>query len=45
MLESRPDPEELARQLLALAERSAALFRDFPPFSESDLYAENGLPR
>lgn len=43
--EPKRNPEELARQLRALAERSAALFRDLPAFSENDLYDENGLPK
>lgn len=39
------NPEEVARQLRALAQYSAALFRDLPPFSEGDLYDESGVPK
>ena len=31
------------QRMKAISERSAALFRDAPPFSEDDLYDENGL--
>ena len=39
-------PEEAAallREVQAIAKRSAAKFKDAPPFSEDDLYDENGL--
>jgi hypothetical protein len=39
-------PEEIearVQAILAIAQRSAALLRDRPPFSEDDLYDENGL--
>ena len=32
------------QRIKAITERSAALFKDAPPFSEDDLYDENGLP-
>jgi hypothetical protein len=32
------------QRIHAIAERSAARFRDAPPFTEDDLYDENGLP-
>jgi transcriptional regulator with XRE-family HTH domain len=40
-------PEEIEaryQRIKAIAERSAARFRDAPPFSEDDLYDEDGLP-
>ncbi|HEY2621147.1 MAG TPA: helix-turn-helix domain-containing protein [Acetobacteraceae bacterium] len=40
-------PEEIEaryQRMRAISERSAALFRNAPPFSEDDLYDENGLP-
>lgn len=40
-------PEEIearVKAILAIAEESAALLKDAPPFSEDDLYDENGLP-
>jgi hypothetical protein len=40
-------PEEIEaryRRISAIAERSAARFKDAPPFTEDDLYDENGLP-
>jgi transcriptional regulator with XRE-family HTH domain len=40
-----PDEIEARYQRMkAISERSAALFRDAPPFSEDDLYDEDGLP-
>jgi len=39
------NPEKVYRKLRAIAERSAAQQAKLPPFSESDLYDENGLPR
>ena len=39
-------PEEVEaryQRISAIAEKSAALFKDTPPFSEDDLYDENGL--
>jgi transcriptional regulator with XRE-family HTH domain len=32
------------QRISAIAERSAARFKDAPPFTEDDLYDENGLP-
>ena len=32
------------QRISEIAERSAARFRDAPPFTEDDLYDENGLP-
>jgi transcriptional regulator with XRE-family HTH domain len=43
----RRTPEEIdarVRAILAIAAESAALLRDAPPFTEDDLYDENGLP-
>jgi transcriptional regulator with XRE-family HTH domain len=40
-------PEEVEaryQRIKAIAERAAAEFKDAPPFSEDDLYDENGLP-
>lgn len=40
-------PEEIEaryQRIKAIAERAAAEFRDAPPFTEDDLYDENGLP-
>jgi transcriptional regulator with XRE-family HTH domain len=40
-------PEEIEARVqaaLAIAARSAALLKDAPPFTEDDLYDENGLP-
>ncbi len=40
-------PEEIEARSQAdhaIAERSAARFKDAPPFTEDDLYDENGLP-
>jgi transcriptional regulator with XRE-family HTH domain len=40
-------PEEIEaryQRMTAIAERSAAEFNDAPPFTEDDLYDENGLP-
>jgi len=40
-------PEEIearVQRILAIAQESAALLRDSPPFSEDDLYDANGLP-
>jgi transcriptional regulator with XRE-family HTH domain len=40
-------PEEIEaryQRIKAIAARSAARFKDAPPFSEDDLYDENGLP-
>ncbi|HEY1933586.1 MAG TPA: helix-turn-helix transcriptional regulator [Acetobacteraceae bacterium] len=40
-------PEELEaryRAIMEIAERSAAKLKDAPPFTEDDLYDENGLP-
>jgi transcriptional regulator with XRE-family HTH domain len=40
-------PEEIEaryQRIKVITERSAALFKDAPPFSEDDLYDENGLP-
>lgn len=40
-------PEEIEaryQRIKAISERSAARFRDAPPFTEDDLYDENGLP-
>lgn len=34
---------DLLRAIQAIAARSAAKFKDAPPFSEDDLYDENGL--
>jgi transcriptional regulator with XRE-family HTH domain len=39
-------PEEIEaryQRITAIAEKSAALFKGTPPFSEDDLYDENGL--
>jgi transcriptional regulator with XRE-family HTH domain len=38
------DPESRYRELRAIAERSAAQLADLPPFSEADLYDDQGLP-
>ena len=38
------DPETLFKELWAIAERSAAYQATLPPFTEADLYDENGLP-
>ena len=32
------------QRIKAISERSAARFKDAPPFTEGDLYDENGLP-
>jgi hypothetical protein len=37
------DPE-LVADLMKIAEESARLLKDAPPFTEDDLYDENGLP-
>jgi hypothetical protein len=40
-------PEEIEtryQRIKAIAERSAAEFKDAPPFTEDDLYDESGLP-
>lgn len=40
-------PEEIEARVqatLAIAAQSAALLKDAPPFTEDDLYDENGLP-
>ena len=40
-------PEEIEaryQRMTAIAERSAAEFKDAPPFTEDDLYDDNGLP-
>src|SRR6516162_6201384 len=40
-------PEEIEaryQRMKAISEHSAAEFRDAPPFTEDDLYDENGLP-
>jgi transcriptional regulator with XRE-family HTH domain len=40
-------PEEVEaryRAIMEIAERSAATLKDAPPFTEDDLYDENGLP-
>lgn len=42
--ERRHDPEAKYRDLKAIAERSAAQLAGMPPFSEADLYGEDGLP-
>ena len=42
-----PTPEEAEaryRAALAIAKRSAARLKNTPPFTEDDLYDENGLP-
>lgn len=36
--------EERVQRTLAIAAESAALLKDAPPFTEDDLYDENGLP-
>jgi transcriptional regulator with XRE-family HTH domain len=38
------DPDTLYRELRAIAERSATQLANLPPFSEADLYDEQGLP-
>ncbi len=38
------DSEALYRELRTIAERSAALQAELPPFGEADLYDEHGLP-
>jgi transcriptional regulator with XRE-family HTH domain len=43
----RRAPEEIearVQAVLAIAARSAALLKDAPPFTEDDLYDEDGLP-
>lgn len=40
-------PEEIEaryQRIKAISERAAARFKDAPPFSEDDLYDEDGLP-
>jgi|SRR5690348_14180660 transcriptional regulator with XRE-family HTH domain len=40
-------PEEIEtryQRIKAIAERASAKFKDAPPFSEDDLYDDNGLP-
>ena len=37
------DPE-LVADLMKIAEESARLLKDAPPFTEDDLYDQNGLP-
>ncbi len=40
-------PEEIEvsyQTMTTIAERSAARFKDAPPFTEDDLYDDNGLP-
>jgi transcriptional regulator with XRE-family HTH domain len=43
-LKQKEDAEALYKKLLAIAEESGRLLKDAPPFSEDDLYDENGLP-
>lgn len=38
------DVEARIAAIMAIADESAALFKDAPPFSDKDLYDENGLP-
>jgi len=38
------NPDALYRELRAIAERSATQLADLPPFSEADLYDDQGLP-
>lgn len=38
------DPELRYRELRAIAARSAAQLAELPPFSEADLYDDQGLP-
>ena len=38
------DPERRYRELRAIAEQSAAQLANLPPFSEADLYDDQGLP-
>jgi hypothetical protein len=38
------EPELCYRELRAIAERSAAQLVNLPPFSEADLYDDQGLP-
>src|SRR6266404_3216783 len=38
------NPDALCRELRAIAERSATQLADLPPFSEADLYDDQGLP-
>ncbi|HME26644.1 MAG TPA: helix-turn-helix transcriptional regulator [Acetobacteraceae bacterium] len=43
----RRTPEEIearVQAILAIAQRSAALLKDAPPFTEDDLYDDDGLP-
>ncbi len=40
----RRDAEQTYREVRAIAERSAARQKELPPFTEEDLYDENGLP-
>jgi transcriptional regulator with XRE-family HTH domain len=39
-----PDREAKFRELMAIAERSAARQARLPPFTEADLYDDDGLP-
>jgi transcriptional regulator with XRE-family HTH domain len=43
-LRTRQEKEELVREIMAIADRVAALPENNPGFSEDDLYDENGLP-
>jgi transcriptional regulator with XRE-family HTH domain len=43
-LKPKEDAEALYKKLLAIAEESARLQKGSPPFTEDDLYDENGLP-
>jgi transcriptional regulator with XRE-family HTH domain len=41
---TREEMEARYQEGLAIAKRSAARLKDAPPFTEDDLYDENGLP-
>ena len=41
---TREEMEARFQEGLAIAKRSAARLKDAPPFTEDDLYDENGLP-
>ena len=43
-LKQKEDAEALYKKLLAIAKESAMLQEGAPPFTEDDLYDENGLP-
>lgn len=41
--EMPPDAAERYRAIMEIAKESGAILRNYPPFTEADLYDENGL--